>query len=235
MPNPNEADGRRRAPLTRARLLDTAVLRADAEGVEALSMRRLAHELGVVPMALYKHVSNKDELLDAMVDAVMAEVNDAVSRLDVRPQAWKPALRRRILVARGVFLRHPWAPALIVARSATTPAVLRYFDSLIGLLRGSGFSVDLTHHALHALGSRALGFTQELYNDSGDIDAEATANIEAMAAQYPHITAMVADIVHDADTTLGWCDDQVEFEFSLDLMLNGLQTLRARSARAPGH
>jgi hypothetical protein len=80
------------------------------------------------------------------------------------------------------------------------------------------------------MGSRALGFTQELYDDSQEMDDDATAALlEQMAGAYPHITAMVAAISHDADTTLGWCDDQVEFEFALDLVLDGLAALRARS------
>ena len=84
---------------------------------------------------------------------------------------------------------------------------------------------------MHALGSRALGFTQELYDDSGELDSDATAMLEQMAGAYPHITAMVAEIAHDEDTTLGWCDDQVEFEFALDLLLDGLETLRVRSGQ----
>lgn len=220
---------RRREPLTRQRVLQAAVARADEGGVEALSMRPLAQELGVVPMALYKHLANKDELLEAMVDAVMGEVNEAVSRVDSRSLDWKPALRQQILAARQVFLTHPWAPGLMVSRTVMTPAVVRYFDSVIGLFLGAGFSIDLTHHAMHALGSRALGFTQELYADSTDADVDLGVLLEQMAAAYPHITAMVTGIVHDADTTLGWCDDQVEFEFALDLLLDGLEAVRERS------
>lgn len=224
-----DRNARGREPLSRERVLRTAVASADAAGVEALSMRRLAQELGVVPMALYKHLSNKEELLDAMVDVVVGEVNDAVSRIPVSSSpAWKAALRRRILAAREIFLAHPWAPGLMVSRNTMTPAVLQYFDALIGHLRGAGFSVDLTHHAMHALGSRALGFTQELYDDSGELDSDATAMLEQMAAAYPHITEMVAGIVHDEGTTLGWCDDQVEFEFALDLLLDGLENLNRR-------
>jgi AcrR family transcriptional regulator len=219
----------RREPLTRDRVLRVAIDRADEGGVEALSMRPLAQELGVVPMALYKHVANKDQLLDAMVDAVMGEVNEAVSRVDAGSPAWQPTIRARILAARNVFLSHPWAPGLMVSRTTMTPAVVQYVDGLVGLFLDAGYSIDLTHHALHALGSRALGFTQELYDDSGEADAQAEQMLEQMAAAYPNITAMVAGIVHDADTTLGWCDDQVEFEFALDLLLDGLAALRARS------
>jgi AcrR family transcriptional regulator len=227
----NSTDTGRREPLSRERVLRAALARADESGLEELSMRRLAEELHVVPMALYKHVAHKEALLDAMVDAVMNEVNEAVSRIDIGRRPWKPAVRQRILAAREVFLLHPWASGLMVSRSSMTPSVIGYFDALIGVFRGGGFSTDLTHHALHALGSRALGFTQELYDDSGKggADADAVMMLEEMASAYPHITDMVAGIAHDAGTTLGWCDDQFEFEFALDLLLDGLDRVRART------
>jgi len=219
----------RRQPLSRDRVLRFAIARADQGGVESLSMRPLAQELDVVPMALYKHVANKDELLDAMVEAVMSEVNDAASRVHVDSSDWQPTIRARILAARQVFLSHPWAPGLMVSRSTMTPAFVQYYDALVGLFLDAGYSIDLTHHALHALGSRALGFTQELYDDSGEADAQGEALLEQMAAAYPNLTRMVAGVTHDDDTTLGWCDDQAEFEFALDLLLDGLAALRVRS------
>jgi AcrR family transcriptional regulator len=227
-----DVSARPREPLSRGRVLLAAVALADQDGVESLSMRRIAQQLGVVPMALYKHVANKDELLDGMVDVVMGEINDVVSEIDGRSSTWKRALRRRVLSAREALLHHPWAPALMESRKNVTPAILRYFDSVIGLLREAGFSPDLTHHAMHALGSRALGFTQELYDDSEGLDPDAMAMlIRQMAGEYPHIANMVKEISHDADTTLGWCDDQVEFEFALDLLLDGLERLRDRNGR----
>src|SRR5512133_1513269 len=92
-----------RPPLSRQRVLGAAVALADAGGVEALSMRKLAQQLGVVPMALYKHVANKDELLDGMVDVVVGEIDPPLSGTD-----WKTAIRRRVLSARSALLRHPW-------------------------------------------------------------------------------------------------------------------------------
>ena len=136
-------------------------------------------------------------------------------------------LRKRILAAREILLSHPWAPTIIESRTNMSISSLRYFDSLIGLLLEAGFSIDLAHHALHALGSRALGFTQEMYDDSEPLDDEALAVfLEQVADEYPHISTMVKGISHDADTTLGWCDDQFEFEFGLDLILDGLERLR---------
>ena len=213
-----------RAPLSRQRVLQAAVALADDGGVEALSMRKLAQELGVVPMALYKHVANKDELLDGMVDVVVGEIDPPPSGTD-----WKTAIRRRVLSARSAMLRHPWASRVIESRTNPTPTVLAYMDSMIGMFRAGGFSVDLTHHAMHAMGSRLLGFTQELFDDSVDLDPEATAvMVQQMAGSYPSITELVLAITHDEASVVGQgCDDQ--FEFALDLLLDGLERLRDRA------
>jgi AcrR family transcriptional regulator len=210
-------------PLSRERVLRAAVALADQAGVDALSMRRLAQELGVVPMALYKHVASKDELLDGMVDVVVGEIDPPASGTD-----WKTAIRRRVLSARGALLRHPWASQVLESRTDPTPAVLEYMDSMIGMFRAGGFSIDLTHHAMHAMGSRLLGFSQELYDDSVDLDPEATAvMLQRMAGKFPHITELVMAITHEEASVVGQgCDDQFEFEFALDLMLDGLDRLR---------
>jgi len=100
-----------RVPLSRERVLGAAVALADDGGVDALSMRKLAQELGVVPMALYKHVSNKDELLDGMVDVVVGEIDPPPSGTD-----WKTTIRQRVLSARSALLRHPWASQVIESR-----------------------------------------------------------------------------------------------------------------------
>ena len=214
---------RPRLPLSRDRVLRAAVALADQGGVDALSMRKLAQELGVVPMALYKHVASKDELLDGMIDVVVGEIDPPAAGTD-----WKTATRRRVLSARAALLRHPWASRVIESRTTPTPTVLDYMDSMIGILRAGGFSIDLTHHAMHAMGSRLLGFTQELYDDSMDLDPEATAAMaQQMAGRYPHIAELVMAITHDPTSVVGrGCDDQFEFEFALDLMLDGLERLR---------
>jgi AcrR family transcriptional regulator len=216
-----------RVPLSRERVLRAAIDLADEGGVESLTMRRLAQKLGVEPMSLYNHAANKDDILDGMVDAVVSEINDVVSEIEVPSGDWKTAMRQRVLSAREILLRHPWAPDVIESRTNMSTTMLRYFDSVIGLFREAGFSTDLTHHAMHALGSRALGFTQELYDDSQELGPDEMAIfLQQIAGEYPNITAMVKEISHDADTTLGWCDDQVEFEFALDLLLDGLERLR---------
>jgi len=212
-----------RPPLSRERVLAAAVALADARGVDALSMRKLAQELGVVPMALYKHVASKDELLDGMVDLVVGEIGPPAGGTD-----WKLAVRRRILSARGALLRHPWASRVIESRTDPTPAVVAYMDSMIGMFRAGGFSIDLTHHAMHAMGSRLLGFSQELFREGTDLSPDMDpAAVKAMAGAFPHITELVTAISHDGDSIVGGgCDDQFEFEFALDLMLAGLERLK---------
>jgi AcrR family transcriptional regulator len=216
-----------RMPLSRERVLRAAVDLADERGIDSLTMRTLGQKLGVEAMSLYNHVANKEDILDGMVDAVMSEVNDAASEIEMPAHEWKTAMRRRVLSAREVFLRHPWAPGVLESRTNESTPMMRYYDSMIGLFLEAGFSPDLTHHAMHALGSRALGFTQELYDDSQEVDLEQTKTFaRRMAGEYPNIAAMLEDVTHDADTTLGWCDDQFEFEFALDLLLDGLERLR---------
>lgn len=217
-----------RIPLSRDRVLRGAVEVADRDGLESLTMRNLAHHLGVEAMSLYYHVENKEALLDGVVDAIVEEIEEEVGGFGV-PQDiddWKQEVRGRILLARRVMLRHPWAPSVFESRTSMSLAAVRYFEGLIGILREGGFSNDLAHHAMHALGSRALGFTQELFqpDDTEVGDEEAQAMMEQMASQLPYMMGMLADIAHDdPESTLGWCDDQTEFEFGLDLLLDGLE------------
>ena len=214
----------RREPLTRERVLRAAVDLADREGIDALSMRRLGQELGVEAMSLYNHVGGKEDLLDGMVDAIIAEIEPAPET-----DGWKGAARARILSARRTMLRHPWASAVITTRTQASPMIMRYMDGMAGILRRGGFSVDLLHHAFHALGSRVLGFSQELFDDSSApaADAMGAAMLQEMAAEYPYITQIVQQVVHDEASVVGTgCDDGWEFEFALDLLLDGLERLR---------
>jgi AcrR family transcriptional regulator len=214
-----------RQPLTKERILRAAVALADEGGVESLSMRRIAQELDVVPMALYKHVANKDELLDGLIDVVVGEIDPPLEGAD-----WKTAMRERILSARRALLRHPWASRVIESRGEPTPMVIGYMDSMMGVFLAGGFSVDLMHHALHVMGSRILGFSQELYDDTASMpEEEAVAMWTQMADAYPNIAKLlpVATSTHDGPVVGGGCDDQFEFEFALDLILDGLERLRS--------
>lgn len=222
----------RRTPLSRERVLHAAISLADRQGFEALTMRRLAEDLDVEAMSLYYHVANKEALLDGIVETIVTEIEEEVGGFDVPPvgDEWKAVLRSRILGARTVLLRHPWAPAVIETRTTMLPTIVRYMDSLLGLLREGGFSYDIGHHAMHALGSRALGFSQELFQPAtADEEVANSEMLHEFSQQFPYITAMLAEVAHDdPDSTLGWCDDQSEFEFGLDLILDGLERLRDR-------
>jgi AcrR family transcriptional regulator len=217
-----------RRPLSRDRVLRGAIELADERGIESLTMRTLAQKLGVEAMSLYNHVANKEEILDGMVDVVMGEINDATSGIS---GDWKTAMRKRILAAREILLRHPWVPSVLVSRTSDSVPQMQYYESLIGLFRDGGFSYDLTHHALHALGSRALGFTQEPFDDSQPVP-DPSALARQLAPEYPNTAALLEGVSHDADTTLGWCDDQFEFEFALDLLLEGLDRRREAESSA---
>ena len=212
-----------RVPLSRERVLRAAINLADESGIESLSMRKLGLELGVEAMSLYNHVANKEEILDGMVDIVVSEIDLASDGGD-----WKTQLRNRILAARATMVRHKWAPAVMETRTSIGPAVMYYVNSLLGIFRSGGFSYDLAHHALHALGSRALGFSQELFEpEDGADEVDTEVMLKQMADQIPFILEMMAEISHDdPDSTIGWCDDQAEFVFALDIILDGLERLR---------
>ncbi|MEV0328868.1 TetR/AcrR family transcriptional regulator C-terminal domain-containing protein [Micromonospora echinospora] len=224
-----QAETLRRTPLSRDRILRAAVALADEAGIESLSMRNLAQDLGVVPMAIYKHVANKDELLDGMIDVVVGEIGPPV------PDAgWKRTIRERILAARQMLLRHPWAPLAIESRNMATPAVLAYLDSMVGTFRAGGFSANLAHHVMHAMGSRILGFSQELFDParragrSGTTSPDPPAGLPPeVAARFPHLAEIATAASHDDASVVGQgCDDQFEFEFALDLLLDGIERLQ---------
>jgi AcrR family transcriptional regulator len=203
-------------------------------------MRTLGQELGVEAMSLYNHVKNKDDLLDGVVEVVAAELLEAVQHVPPppTPAEWKQAMRGRILAARDVLLRHRWAPAVLETRVNAPPSVMQHFDALLGLMLGAGFPIDLAHHAMHALGSRALGFTQELFVSGNDeVPPEMTSlMLQQMAMQYPHLGRLLQAVFHDTGSTLGsGCDDQFEFEFGLDVILDGLDRLREANWQLPAH
>jgi AcrR family transcriptional regulator len=218
---PGETGTTRRAQLTRQRVISAAVELADRDGIESISMRRLAQELGVEAMSLYTHVRNKNDLLDGMADAVVSEIP-----LSAGGAGWKTSLRQMVLDARRVMLRHTWAPRTVETRSAPGPAALGYANAVIGTLREGGFTIAQAHHALHIFGSRALGFTQALFDDSGDLDPETAARLESqLGATHPYVVEMALAVTHSG--ALGPCDDDAEFAFALDFILDGLDRLRS--------
>jgi AcrR family transcriptional regulator len=216
-----------RTPLNRERVLRAGVALADEHGIESVSMRKLAQELGVDPMSLYNHVANKDDLLGGMADLVVGEI-------DLTPSddaAWKEALRDRMLAARATMLRHPWARRVLESRTDSSPIIMRYYEAVAEILRRGGVSVDLVHHALHTLGSRLLGFSQELFDDSDAFSQGPEVMVlmaYQMAGEFPNLSEMMLKMSHDEATVVGsGCDDQFEFTFALDLILDGLEHIHA--------
>lgn len=215
------ADERTRIPLSRDRVLRGAIAVADRGGIDALTMRSLAHELGVKPMAVYHYVAGKEEILDGIVDVVFGEI-------DLPPTAtdWRSALRHRAISARRVLRRHPWAAPLMESRSNPGPATLRHHDAVISTLRRGGFSIAMTAHAYALLDSYVYGFAlQEAslpFTTSEDV-AEVTETIMAQfaAGDYPYLAELATEHVLQPGYDYG-----TEFEFGLDLILDGLDRFR---------
>jgi AcrR family transcriptional regulator len=218
-----EKGATRRTQLTRQRVVAAAVELADRDGTESISMRKLAQELGVEAMSLYTHVRNKDDLLDGMVDAVISQIPLRAGEAD-----WRTSLRHMALAARKAMLRHPWAPRVIETRTAPGPAALGYINAVLGTLREGGFTIAQAHQSIHILGSRALGFAQALFDDSGDgdLDPETAARLQGqLGATHPYVVEMALAVTHSG--AIGPCDDDAEFAFALDFILDGLDRLQS--------
>jgi AcrR family transcriptional regulator len=224
--SPASASPRATARLSRDAIVDAAIGVADRDGIDALSMRRLGQELSVNPMSLYYHVHDKDDLLEAMVDALVAQIDP--DGADASTDDWTGQLRALIQAARRTMLAHPWAPQVIESRDAPSPATLAHIERLLAILRGGGCSVDLSHHALHLLGSRILGFSQDLFTVSAEQSGNATADpaprFESWAEAFPHVVELAAAATHDG--VLSGCDDEEVFAFAFDVLLEGLERRR---------
>ena len=210
-------DTPQRRPLNRERVIGAAVALADRDGLDALTMRQLGSELGVEAMSLYKHVANKDEILDAMVDSVISEI-----ALPTEDAGWKDAMRDRATSARKVFTQHPWALGLMESRRPEGPAVLQYLDRILGSLRSAGFSIDDSVHAFFLLDTFVYGhviqeltLSSESESEDGGFDPEMVASIPADV--FPHLSEMMK---HAAEHEFS-VDE--EFEFGLDLFLDALE------------
>jgi AcrR family transcriptional regulator len=220
-----------RIPLSRERALQVAVALADAGGIGSLTMRNLAQQLGVEAMSLYHHVANKEEILDGIVDIVFSEIEVPAPGDD-----WRPAMRARAISARQVLRRHPWATPLMNSRATPGPATLRHLDAIIGTLRRGGFSVRLAAHALSVIDGYLYGFALQeaaLPFDGSDTVAEVAGQIleQFPTDSYPYLTELTIEHVLQPGYDYG-----DEFEFGLDLILDGLTTLAAKSplrARSP--
>src|SRR5215207_7074959 len=212
-----------RAPLSRERVLETAVTLADRHGLEWLSMRKLADELGVAAMSLYYYVPNKLDLIDGMVELVFGEIEPPSLELD-----WKTAMRRRAVSTREALNRHRWAVGHMEGRTTHGPANLRLHDAVLGCLRAAGFSIEMTVHAYSVQDAYIYGFAlqeRDMSPESADdFAAEAQRQMhdyQAVLADYPHLVEVVGGYVAKS----GY-EYETEFLFGLDLILAGLERLR---------
>ncbi|MDF1838361.1 MAG: TetR/AcrR family transcriptional regulator C-terminal domain-containing protein, partial [Planctomycetota bacterium] len=178
-----------RQPLSRERVMQAALALADEIGLEALSMRRLGQELGVQAMSLYKHVPNKDAILDGIVDLVAGEI-----QWPGPPGDWKAAMRARAQSAHAVLMRHPWATLLIVSRANVGPAMLAYVDRTLGCLVGAGFSYAMADHAWNTIDAHVYGFTLQRLNfpfEPEEYAEVAAAYLPSIPEDvYPHLVGM---------------------------------------------
>ena len=213
-------------PLTRERIIAAAVAMADAEGLDAITMRRLGGALEREAMSLYHHIPSKEALLGALVDTVLEELAQHSAAIDY--DDWRVTVRARCLAARELMLRHPWAPGQIAAQHESPPAAWPIYEMLIGTLTDGGFDDELCHRAIHALGSMLLGFTNELFEPAPSHDPDVGFRGPA-AGQMPNLSRMAGSVVHEAEGSLSVCDTQAEFEFTLGLLLDGLEHARVRA------
>jgi AcrR family transcriptional regulator len=213
-----------RRPLSRARVLQAAVALADEAGLEAFSMRGLAQELGVVPMALYKHVANKEELLDGMVDIVFSEIELPAGELD-----WRSAMCRRAISTREALKRHSWAIGMMESRHPG-PANLRNHDAVMGRLREAGFSFKMAIHAYSLQDAYIYGFALQERDTAFETPASAgeaaRRRAETIGAleSYPYLAEIATKLPESG------YDNAVEFAWGLDLILDGLERLRHAGA-----
>ncbi|BDZ46744.1 TetR/AcrR family transcriptional regulator C-terminal domain-containing protein [Naasia aerilata] len=210
-------------------MLIAAVAVADRVGIDGMTMRTLSQDLGVVPMALYKHVANKEDLLDGMVDIVWSEVAAPAQGPD-----WRSEMRRRSVSLRQALGRHRWANGLMEGRMRPGPANLAAHNAMLGCLRSAGFSFSTAVHTTSALDAyiygfalqeRGLGF--ETAEESGAV-ARQKRDLQPPAAMelYPYLIEMVVEM------SRGGYDFTVEFETGLDLLLDGVERLRPEWATA---
>ncbi|MGZ4289687.1 MAG: TetR/AcrR family transcriptional regulator C-terminal domain-containing protein [Gaiellaceae bacterium] len=211
----------RRKPLNRERILETAVEFADEHGIEALSMRKLGQSVGYEAMSLYNHVTNKDDLLDGMLDLVLAEMQPPAQ------DGGLPAIRAAAVSAHEALQRHPWAAGLLMAPARVRPARLEFMNGLLAAFRNAGFSAETTYHAYHAIDAHVIGFSLwqsthdfSLPEEIGD-DLRAFLDRMIPVETYPYLHEHGLQHLED-----GAYKDVSAFEFALDLLLESLARLQ---------
>ena len=210
-----------RTPLSRERVLRAAVTVADKSGLESVTMRNVGDKLHVEAMSLYNHVANKNDMLDGIVDVVFGEISLPAARAP-----WKSAMRKRATSAHDALLRHPWAPSLMQSRTKPGPATMRHHDSVLATLRNAGFSLVMAAHAFSVIDAYVYGFALQQINiplqSREQTAAVGDSILRQLAGAYPHLAEMITK-----HAMRPGYDYAKEFEFGLDLILDGLERLRA--------
>ncbi|MFC4373556.1 TetR/AcrR family transcriptional regulator [Nocardia halotolerans] len=210
-----------RTPLSRERILDAAIRVADRGGAEAITMRRIAQELGVEAMSLYHHLPNKDAVLDGVVDTVFA----AIDLPSIDSPDWRSAVRTRARSARAVLTQHSWALGLMDSRRNPGPSTLRHHDAVLGVLRTAGFSLPMAAHAVSLIDSYISGYVlQEAslpVRTATELEDVAGGILAQTGTDLPYLTEMIAE-----HALLPGYDHTAEFDFGLDLILDALQARR---------
>lgn len=210
----------KKVPLGKERIVQAAVALADADGFESLSMRNLAQDLDAAPMSLYRHFANKEELLDGMIDVIFSEIYSPVIG-----GAWKTELRERGISAREALRRHPWAVGLMETRMSPGPASAEHHNAMLGCLREAGFPFRDAVHAYNLLDSYTYGFALQektIPFETPEQSAEmAKVTVGEKGSEYPYLAEVVVEF-----TAFGGYDYTEEFEFGLDLILEGLERFK---------
>ena len=208
-----------RLPLSRDRILRAALELVDDGGIDSLTMRKLGQALGFEAMSLYNHVANKDDVIDGILDLVLAQ-----GELPSPSGNWDRAVRASAVSVHAALRRHPWASAVVMAPGRLRPARLRYMDSLLGRIREAGFSAETTYHAYHVLDGHIFGFSlweaSHSYSDADASEMMAAFERTITADEYPYLREHGEQ--HFAE---GPHQDVSAFEFGLDLILDGLKKI----------
>lgn len=207
-----------RVPLSRPRVLATALAIADSDGIEGLSMRKIALALRVEAMSLYNHVANKDEILDGLVELVVSEIV-----LPVVGNHWRNEMEIRGHSSHRALTKHPWAAMLLMSRVNIGPAMLAYVDASLGCLLSAGFSYPAADHAWNTLDSFIYGFTLQSLNFPFEPD-EYQGAAEEFAPQlapekFPHLAGLSEEVIQ------GRYDGRHDLDFGLALVLDGLERM----------
>ena len=208
-----------RPPLSRESVLAVALGMADEGGLDALSMRKVAQALNVEAMSLYNHVSNKEDILDGLVELVVSEIEFPALGGD-----WRTSMRLRAQSAHAVLMRHPWATQLFVSRVNIGPNMLRYVDATIGCLREAGFSYPMADHAWNAIDAYVYGFTLQKLNFPLEPEQYASSAAQFLPLippeKFPYLNGMSQEVI------AGRHDGMHQLELGLELLLEGLERLR---------